>query len=93
MSRRRIQKDCRVKRSRALRGRNPTRDNPADGPPLVHPAPGPQRAWGRVVLRHQRASELCLRKPTLLTSITGYFTTLRRVLTVSALPPKYERGV
>ena len=30
---------CLVKRSRALRGRNPTRDNQVDGAPRVHQAP------------------------------------------------------
>ena len=36
-----------VKRSRALRGRNPTRDSLADGAPMVHLLPAPVHPRGR----------------------------------------------
>ena len=35
----------RAKRSRALRGRNSTRDSPADGAPMVHLPDGPRPPW------------------------------------------------
>ena len=37
---------CPEKRSRALRGRNPTRDIRADGAPMVHQAPDRAYGWG-----------------------------------------------
>ena len=76
----------RVKRSRALRGRNPTRDNLADGAPM---------ALLRVALNHQvvegpfhsighRTPELCLRKSTVALAATSPLITRSSCLSSSS---------
>src|SRR5262249_39756665 len=53
----------RVKRSRALRGRNPTRDSSADGAPMALRTVAPNRAGGRGPFPGHRTPEPCLENP------------------------------